>query len=116
MQGRGIKIVSLKQHRDSKCLDRTRATTYKRDILCLLTMIGHTTPCTLSWGIHIYIYAQTYIHTYIHRYIHTYIHTYVANAVRAPSARVSASAPPYPCVWSRLSHFLNHLTHALFPQ
>ena len=40
---------------------------------------------------------------------------YVANAVRAPSARVSASAPPYPCVWSRLSHCLYHLTHALFP-
>src|SRR6218665_305897 len=39
----------------------------------------------------------------------------VANAVRAPSARVSASAPPYIYVWSRLSHCLYHLTHALFP-
>src|SRR6218665_3443592 len=39
----------------------------------------------------------------------------VANAVRAPSARVSASAPPYLYVWSRLSHCLYHLTHALFP-
>src|SRR6218665_111427 len=38
----------------------------------------------------------------------------VANAVRAPSARVSASAPPYLYVWSRPSHCLYHLTHALF--
>src|SRR6218665_484226 len=40
---------------------------------------------------------------------------FVANAARAPSARVSASAPPYLYVWSRLSHCLYHLTHALFP-
>src|SRR6218665_784332 len=40
---------------------------------------------------------------------------FVANAARAPSARVSASAPPYIYVWSRLSHCLYHLTHALFP-
>src|SRR6218665_3864448 len=35
------------------------------------------------------------------------------NAARAPSARVSASAPPYLCVWSRLSHCLVYFHHRM---
>src|SRR6218665_39124 len=37
----------------------------------------------------------------------------VTNAARAPSARVSASAPPYLCVWSRLSHSLVYFHHRM---